>query len=256
MNLNFGSKQDYNLNSNLIKELIQMYGVKIKLVFQERVNNDQVIFGDYSHLFSDSERQFEIFQLPENPEELDNQDMNFSAFGLNDFHSVSMFIHRDSIQDLPGVEAIQDGSEEYTQKSKKTIQDQDFQLIGHLVVFPSGKIYEITDQKFSVPGVNNLYTTKNDKSAYKITLVPFQSKLTNELDQMDLSTIGQDFEDVQGFVPDSTLEDYFEEFKNMKHDQDLEAEILDQVQVIQEPKRNPELIDKSIVDNSETSPWD
>lgn len=256
MNFNFGGQNDYRLNSSMVEEVINMYGVKIKLVLQERVNNDQVVFGDYSHLFSDGEHQHEMFQLPENTEEFDNLDISFSQFGLSDMTSINLFIHRNSIENIPGVEPINSNSRDYAQKMKPTVQDLDFHLVGHLVVLPSGKIYEITDQRFSVPGVNNLFTSKNDKTVYKVTCVQYQPKLINELDQMDISTFGSSEEEVESYVPDLSLEDYFEELNQAHTDQEFEAEVNDTQEKIINTDIGTKKISTSIIDTTEKSPWD
>lgn len=233
-----------------------MYGIQIKLVLQERVNNDQVIFGDYTHLLSDGQNSHEMHQMPENTEEMNNTDMHFSLFGLSDMSSINLFVHRRSLEGIPGVEPINSSSREYQQKMKHSIQDMDFHLVGHLIVLPSGKIYEITDQRYSVPGINNIYTSKNEKSVYKITCVQYQPKLMNELDQKDISTLGSEVEEANSMVPNLSLEDYFEELNQVKEDQDFEAEINDTQERVIQQECGIKKISTSVVDKSEKSQWD
>lgn len=256
-NLNIGTKPDYDLNSNLIKEVISMYGIQIKLILQERVNNDQVVFGDYSHLFSDGEHSHTMFALPENQEEFDTLDYGFSFSGFHDLSTINLFVHKDSIENLPGVEPINVSSRDYNQKMKITVQDMDKHLIGSLIVLPSGKILEVTNQEYEVPGVNNLYQSKNSKSAYKLSCVVYQPKLHNELDEMDTSTLGSDEESVDGYIPDMSIQDYFDELTDQKEDQDYEAEINDiQTRLVLEEGCPDKEIPVQLIDDSEKSPWD
>ena len=129
----------------------------------------------------------------------------------------------------------------------------DFHLVGHLLVLPSGKILEITDQKYNVPGINNLYTTKNNKSVYKVTYIPYQHKLINELDPMDLSTEGSSEQEVNSLVPNLSLEDYFEELKQAKEDQDFEAEINDTSEMLIQTECGDTIVPRSLVDKTEKS---
>lgn len=259
MNLNFGAKPDYQLNSGMIKEVINMYGIQVRLILQERVNNDQVVFGDRTHLFSDNENSYEMFMLPENQESLDNLDIQYSQFGMQDMQTCNLFVHRDSFYDLSGVEPINSGSRNYSRKMKPTVQSQDMHLVGSLVVLPSGKILEITDQTFNVQGINNIYSSKNDKSVYQLTCVQYQHKLYDELDEMDTSTIGSDFEEVNSMVPDKTLEDYFHELSQQKDDQDFEAEINDTSSMLvpdKEGQVQQKRIETSVVQDIERQPWE
>lgn len=258
MNLNFGQKPEYELHSSMINEVINMYGIEVKLVLQERVNNDQVVFGDRSHLFTDGEHAHTMYMLPENPEEFDEMDYGFSSFGLEGLNTVNLFVHKNSIEDLPGVEPINQGSRDYTQKMKSTIQDMDYHLIGHLVVLPSGKIMEITDQQYEVPGINNIYQSKNQKSVYKISTVSYRPKLHDELDEMDISTLGQEVDSVDQLIPDKSLEDYFDELSDIKLDQEFESEVNDTAsRVIQDGDcLVQDVLKTSIVDTSEKAPWE
>lgn len=265
-NLNYDQKPEYDLNSSMIKEVINMYGVRVKMLLQERVNNDQIVFGDRSHLFTDQENQFDMYQLPENPDSFEERDYGFSQFGLEDMNSINFFIHQDSLVDLPGVEPINTSSREYTRKMKPTSFDMDYHLVGHLLILPSGKILEITDQQHDVPGINNIFVSKNMKSVYKVTCVSYQPKIADELD--DVNYLG-DLEDIRpddsmNYVPEKTLEDYFDELEEHALDREYEAEINDtetQLQNLLDRDQDTlpctkEEVHTQLVDDTEKAPWE
>ena len=50
MNFNFSQKPDYQLNTSLTEEMINLYGVLTKFLVIEQINKDDAVFGDYSHM--------------------------------------------------------------------------------------------------------------------------------------------------------------------------------------------------------------
>jgi hypothetical protein len=112
--------------------------------------------------------------------------------------------------------------------SKNTVEnimELDFkQMYNNLVVMPNNKVMEVTDVQFEVPGVNNLFTFKNAKSVYKLTLKPYALKLTDEINKQDISI--EDGEDY------STLDNYFDELLDRKTAVDTEMEINPSVDTI------------------------
>ena len=195
-NYNMDNSPEYNLNASLIDECITLYGVPTKFLVTTKLNSDDTVFGDYSSIKTDGTKIFDVYMLPENTESWDSGGYNFSDFGLLNNDNCSCFVSKLSVETI-GLEF----------KS----------LYGNLVVMPNNKIMEVTDVQFEVPGVNNLFTFKNAKSVYKLTLKPYAVKLTDEIDTGDISVDpDEDY---------STLDNYFNELLDVKISQDTEMEI-------------------------------
>ena len=202
-NYNMDSSPEYDLNASLIDECISLYGVPTKFLVTTKLNSDDTVFGDYSSIKTDDTKIFDVFMLPENTESWDSGGYNFSDFGLLNNDNCSCFVSKLSVVTI-GLEF----------KS----------LYGNLVVMPNNKIMEVTDVQFEVPGVNNLFTFKNAKSVYKLTLKPYAVKLTDEIDTGDISVDpDEDY---------STLDNYFNELLDVKISQDTEMEIKPAVDTI------------------------
>lgn len=195
---------EYDLNASLIDECINLYGVPTKFLVVTKLNSDDTIFGDYSSIKTDGTKIFEIYMLPENTESWDSGGYNFSDFGLLNNDNTSCFVSKNTVENIMELEF----------KS----------LYGNLVVMPNNKIMEVTDVQFEVPGVNNLFTFKNAKSVYKLTLKPYSVKLTDEINTVDIS--------VDPLEDYSTLDNYFDELLDRKVQQDTEMEITPAVDTI------------------------
>ena len=196
-NFNFNENPEYDLNTELIDECINLYGVQTKFLVVQKLNSDDTIFGDYSSIKTDNSKIFDVFMMPENSDSWDSGGYNFSEFGMLNNDSCTVFVSKNSVQN---------------------IIELDFkELYGNLVVMPNNKIMEVTDVQFEVPGVNNLFTYSNAKSVYKLTLKPYSVKLTDEINPSDISI--SDTEDY------STLDNYFDELLDIKIAQDTEMEI-------------------------------
>lgn len=208
-NYNFNNAPDYDLNASLIDEVINLYGVLVKFLRVQHLNKDDVVFKDYSSIKTNSDSIFEIYLMPENTENWDNGGFNYTQFGFTDMNNINMFCSKFSLEAM--------------NIDVKNIN-------GNLVVLPNNKIMEITNYDFCTPGVNNLFTFNNAKSVYKLTLVPYNVKINDELDVVDI--MHKDTEDL-GEVNYNTLDKYFDELINIKNEQDFETEIKDTVQVVQ-----------------------
>lgn len=166
MNFNIGTnKNEYKLALDTTDELINLYGVETKLVLVEKINIDDVAFGDYSHIKTDDATTHRIFALPENSEEWDNIAINFTSNGVVSTETINIFVSRKTINKIftdidanPGFSSI----------------------MGNLCVMPNGRIMEITDVKFEVPGMNNIFTHNNTKNVYKFSLVNYKAKPSGE----------------------------------------------------------------------------
>ncbi len=196
-NFNTNESAEYDLNTELIDECINLYGVQTKFLVVQKLNSDDTIFGDYSSIKTDNSKIFDVFMMPENSDSWDSGGYNFSEFGMLNNDSCTVFVSKNSVQN---------------------IIELDFkELYGNLVVMPNNKIMEVTDVQFEVPGVNNLFTYSNSKSVYKLTLKPYSAKLTDEINQNDV--INNDNDDY------TSLDNYFDELLDIKIAQDTEMEI-------------------------------
>ena len=206
MNLNFYNSPEYDLNKSLITEMISMYGVQVKFVKVKKIKEDN-LFKDYQHLVADKNDIIEMYALPENSDSFDSNGYQFSSFGFTDLNNLSVFISVESFGDI-----------------------QFKEIVGNLIVLPSNKILEITDVTFQVPGINNDFVNNNSRTVYKLTLTPYEFKLTDNLSEIqkpsdDLSPLD---------TPPKSLDDYFEELMKEKEDLETELEVKDSQTVSKE----------------------
>ena len=217
-NLNFGNQNDYDINESLIDEMISLYGVEIKLLLTEKINKDNIVFGDFSHMKTNTDDVFSMFVLPEETEDFSTDGYSFSPFGMGSFDNTVLFISKQSLK-IPTFLMIDNVI--------------DFRkLMSQLIIFPNNKLMEITDVDPCVPGVNNLFTNGNEKSVYKLTCKPYTSKLVQEFDQTTIEkpnvgeynlTNDEDEDDIESTDNYETLDNYFDELNDNKDDQDDEV---------------------------------
>jgi hypothetical protein len=185
VNFNLSNTPEYALNAAMIDELINLYGLLVKFLVVEKINRDLEVFGDYSHIKTDNNKAFDIYALPETSESMDNINYAFTQFGYSSTASMAFFISRKTIEKIyPDV---------YTSKG---IND----IIGNLIILPSGGIVEITDCQLETPGGSNLFPTSDNKNVYKLVCNTYYQKPQNEIDPVTAS--GDNF---------VTLENYFDE---------------------------------------------
>ena len=228
MNFNFTQQPEYSLNSSLINEVINLYGIQIKLLEIKKINKDDLVFGDFSHLKTDSTKIHTFNVLPENTEDWDSAGYKFTDFGFLNFENITLFAHRDSFATI--------GMSNITK------------IIGNLIVFPNNKIMEITNVDFVVPGINNMFTYNDVKSVYMLVCKPYSFKLTDELDQTDIS-----YEDNEQY---DTLDKYLDELTGEKEFQDEQIHDIETVVTVQDiPNQSDVKTKKPIVDTSEDDVW-
>jgi hypothetical protein len=224
MNFNFNNQPEYQLHTTMTEEMIRLYGVLTKFLITEKINQDNTVFGDYSHMKSDNSKIYDIYMLPEESSDWDTSEYNMNAFGLGNFENIVMFVAKsnfDGIIELP-------------------------QITGNIIVLPNNKVMEITDTDPVVPGINNLFTHNDAKSVYKITCKPHEFKLINELDNSDV-----DYESGEA----ETLDVYFQELLDTAFDQDTEAEVTDSVTTVNQSALSDTKVKKPIIDNTEDDIW-
>ena len=266
MNFNFSQQPEYNLHKSLTKEVIDLYGIRIKFLITEKINEDKEVFGDFSHIKTDSDKVFEMFALPETSEAFDQTSYGFNDYGFNDFNNTNLFIAADDFKDICTMNKI----------------------VGNLIVLPSNKVMEVTNLDWMVPGINNLFTYIDEKSVYKLTCVPYEFKLADETEHKDLINTYRledpDAEIIEKSSPlykeqqfekiatkdEETLKQIEAENYDVLHgflkELDLEKEALDKV-TTQDPTvkinagPDPEVVDKDmitekpVIDKSEPDIW-
>lgn len=234
MNFNFSQQPEYSLNSSLTHEVINLYGVLTKFLVVQKINNDDIVFGDYSHIKTDNSKIFDVYMMPENSDEFDSSGYNFSGFGLVNLDSINLFVSRMSVENIFG--------------SNIDLTNGIGGIIGNLIILPNNKIMEITDVEFMTPGVNNLFSYKDAKSAYKLTCKTYNNKLIQELNNSDISVSKDDNEEV---IPYETLDNYFNELIGEKTEQDNEAQNVNQVNTVIRTGNVDIKVSKPIIDRSE-----
>jgi hypothetical protein len=206
MNFNYSSGPEYSLNEGLINETINLYGIGIKFLLVEKINKDDLVFGDYSHIKTDSNKSFDLMALPETSEAYDELGINFSQFGMLNMESINLFITRKSMDLVYSDIDSGNGFEG---------------VLGNLIVLPNNRIVEITDFQFEVPGINNMFTETARKSVYKLTCKTYDAKIINEIAPVDLAS--QETTDSVGEY--ATLDSYFDELQADIVELDTAAEV-------------------------------
>lgn len=230
MNFNFTQQSECQLNTSLVEEMIRLYGIQVKFLVTEKINRDDIVFGDHSHLKTDSSKIFDIYVLPESSDDWDTSNFGITSFGLVNFENITLFAAKSSFDPRP-----------------EDNVDDPHEIVGNLIVLPNNKVMEITSCDTTVPGINNLFTYNDAKSVYKLVCKPYDFKLINEVDKMDISQ--------EPGVPYETLNHYFDELIGVKTEQDnMAEEDLVSTAVDKSTAINTK-IKKPIVDKSESSVW-
>ena len=200
MNLNI-PLNEYQLNATLADEVIRIYGVPLKLILSEKINEDSV-FGDFSHLKVDNTSIFEIYGFPDNADEYEAGEALSSNFGFMGETNVDIYISKFSFD--------------------KIFKDKNIELdkiVNSLIVLPSQKVLEITDLKVETPSINNLFMFNNLKNCYRLKCRSYHFKEQDELssDMFNSNSTDNDYLDTNEL---KTLESYFDELTNIKENPD------------------------------------
>lgn len=195
MGFNFSEQPEYVLNTSLIEEMIRLYGIRVKFLVTTRINKDDLVFGDHSHLKTSESEAFYIYALPESSDDWDTSSYGITSFGLVNFENITLFVAKSSFDPRP---------DDYV--------DDQHEIVGNLLVFPNNKVMEITHCDSTVPGVNNLFTYNDAKSVYKLVCKPYDFKIINEVDKTALS--------LDETMPYESLDHYFDELIGAKEEQD------------------------------------
>lgn len=230
MNLNFHRKPDYTLNTGLIDELIRLYGTPVRFIVTEKLvdsfdsNNHESasflgnqVFGDFKSLKTDVWRDaLEFYVLLAESEEYPNGlQFAFNNFGLINDDTLQVYVSLKSLASLADAQGNVHPKE----------------IISNVLVFPNGKLMEITDCQLHVPGVNNKFVYSNAPSCYMLSLKSYNFdrsavdlKDTNddriELDAKTVSGIDSFFGKQDSRAPD--IADYAQEEQLISSNNPLE----------------------------------
>jgi len=163
MNLNLGDNShnsEYELFRSTSEELISMYGVPIKYLITEKINQDK-IFGEHSHIKIDNKAIHQLYAMPSATDMWEGDSNLFSKFGLQNLDTMSIFISRTDMEKIH--------PEITNREGKATVNNLPN---GNLVTFENNKIMEVTNFELSSTetGNNNVFTSDRDKNVYKLTL--------------------------------------------------------------------------------------
>jgi hypothetical protein len=164
MNFNFSTDDstnpEYELFRSTTEELINLYGIKIKYIITEKVNQDD-IFGEHTHIKVDNEKVHEFFAKPEETDTWGGEGDLYSKFGLQNLDTMNIYVSRSDMEKVHPEIALREG--------RATIENLPH---GNLVVFDSNKIMEVTDMKLSSDtfGNNNVFDSNLAKNVYKLSL--------------------------------------------------------------------------------------
>lgn len=160
MNFNLSRKPEYNLIKTCTREIIDLYGIKCKLVLTKKVDINTIV-NEWASIKTDGSKIFEITVLPEQAESFDSMDYQFNNFGFVPSDNMTCFISAAVLDSIISFK----------------------EAFGNLVVLPSGKVMEITDINIQTPSQNNnLFAYPDEKTVYSLRLVPYEFKLHDEID--------------------------------------------------------------------------
>lgn len=225
MNFNIAGKSDYTLNTSLIDEMIRLYGTKCRFVMVDKIVDggthqdlipEAAVFSDFKTL-GGSTISKEIWVLLTEPEGYPNGlSFAFNNFGLINDDGMQVLVSTNSMQFLSETSK---GSDVFTPEGLKVGSGavHPKEIISNLLVFPNGKVMEITDCQLHVPGVNNAFAYSDMPSAYQLSLKSFNfdasavSAAMKTKEIRDLTKVG-----VTGTVGSSNTSDYLVDHKAVR----------------------------------------
>jgi len=163
-NLNISRKPERNLDGHLIDEMISIYGVPCLWLFSERINEDHIVFKDFSHFKVEKDYK-QVTLLPENMENWDGG-VQFGGFGMFQAYTIELFISAKEIINLYPHFLDDKGS-----RSK---------IVNSLILTPGNQILEITNVESFDIGVSNQFSYADFPNSYKLTARIYTPNLSDE----------------------------------------------------------------------------
>lgn len=218
--MNFNLHQnEYDLAGSQTQELIKLYGCCIKLLITQKINQE-FIFGDFSHIKVDNKACYELYAMPENSEDFEQYERLQSQFGVPMDTSINLYISKISVFDL--INPSENAINEYD----VTIQDSRIKdLLGSLIIVPSGKILEVTNIVLDCFGLNNVFLYNQLKNVYKFQCKTYVHKNADEI-ETDNIIRDKDLNEKQGENLDmlNEINTYFDTLKEISEKQKNETD--------------------------------
>jgi len=205
MNFNFSNKE-YDLFATNAEEIIRLYGIPCRIVITDKVNKD-IIFGDFSHFEANGGKTYDIYAMPENPEEFDVYDRLRSQFGIPNDTSINLFIAKPTAYEL--IQYSQNYQNEYDVTDASNNMEIYKSLISSIIILPSGRLMEIVQIDEDTPGTSNAFLFNFAKVCYKFGCREY---IPRKSDKLDVDAVIQDkdwSEELGQPKNDNTLNDLF-----------------------------------------------
>lgn len=217
MNFNL-HRNEYDLQGLQTEEFIRLYGACCKLILTKKINIDKT-FGDFSHIKTDGRNCFEIFAYPENLDEFDQYERLQTQFGIPYDTSIGMYVSKITAYNLAQM-SINSQNEYDVTLADKRIQD----LIGSIIIVPSGKAVEIVEVSLDAVGLNNTFLYNNSKNVYRFRCKTYVFRAGDEIDS-DMVIRNPELLEKQNANNDAfdIIGDYFDELTKTKQKQDEET---------------------------------
>lgn len=227
MNLNFHHKPDYALHTDLIDELISLYGTPVRFLVMEKIvdsitadnshenaSDALQIFGDFKTLKTDMFRdalEFNVL-LSDNEEFPNGLQFAFNNFGMINDDTLTVFVSLKSLETL---------ANERGEVHPK-------EIISNLLLFPNGKLMEITNCQLHVPGRNNQFVYSSSPSCYELSLKSYSFDF-GAVDKIKKNDVRVQVHESKGPQTLQTLDDFFD--KRLTQAQAISNEANIEVQV-------------------------
>ena len=236
MNFNYSTdgshNNEYDLFGSTTEEFINLYGIKIKYLITEKINQDD-IFGEHSHIKIDNENVHEFFAKPEETSSWEGDSNLYSKFGLQNLDTMNIFVSRRDMERIHPEIVQRDG--------KATIENLPH---GNLVSFDSNKLMEVTEMKLQSDsfGNNNIFDSNLTKNVFKLTLKSYIANRDDYSKADDISNSDEvDYEDFGNLESIFNGEDENKETQTLRAEERIiEDETIFPNEVRQKPIRNKE----------------
>ena len=214
-NLNTSRKPEVQLEANLIHENINIYGIQCLWLYSERVNQDDLVFRDFSHFKVLNQGNYkEVTLLPEDANTWEG-DVAYNGFGIYQQYTQHLFMsRRDMLRLYP------DFLTENSGRSK---------IVNSLLITPNSTILEVTHVESYDVGIANLWSYADNPKSYKLTVKVYASNLADEgtteiKEKIDLEE-GPDGEIFKHEEPLDTsgIDEFFETLSSTKDKQNTEG---------------------------------
>lgn len=163
-NLNMSQKPEVELAGKHIHEMINMYGIPCKWLFSERVNEDNLVFKDFSHMKVGTD----FMDVTLKPEETESYigDNIYNGFGIFNQQSTELFIS--------AIDMLRLYPEWFTETGSRA------KVVNSLIITPSSTILEITNVENFFEGISNLWGYDDKPNSYRLSCKVYSNNISDE----------------------------------------------------------------------------